>query len=108
VPDWAWRDDARFEKARKNKPADIPQILGREGPIAPAPNADQHLHLAWPDRHDENPARLQLIDQRWRDEWPTGSDEDRVEWSMLGPAAGPVAVQDVDIVVAQLSQPPSR
>ncbi len=56
------------------------------------------------DRDHQPPADLQLRLQRLRNQRRAGGHDDGIVGSMLRPAPGAIAVQDVNIVVAELSE----
>ena len=66
---------------------------------------DQFLGaLIGADRDHQPPADLQLLLERLRNLRSAGGDDDGIVGRMLRPALGAIAVQDVDIVVAEFGQ----
>src|SRR5690349_3048207 len=80
-------------------------LLFEASVVAPG-HLDQFLHPAQlTDRHDDAPVGGELFHERRRDVAAAGSGNDRIEWRSVRPAFRSVALDDLDIVVAEALQP---
>src|SRR5438477_3105626 len=78
-------------------------------PLCALRDLDQLLHPAWvAQRHDDAAARRELVDQRPGHVAAARSGDDRVIGSALRPALGAVALDDLDIAVAEPLEPLAR
>ena len=68
-------------------------------------DADQFLHpRIAPNRNDQPAADLELLLQRFRNFRAAGGDDDAVIGRMFRPALGPIAVEDMHVVIAEIGQ----
>ena len=82
------------------------QILALDGAVGSPRDLDQILDRSRiAKRHHQPPARLQLREQLMRHMASAGSGQDRIERRFLGKAERSVALDDPDIVVAELFHP---
>ena len=89
--------------------ANVGQILTLIFILRDTGNADELLHLGITTRGHHQPATdLELFFQRFRNRGLTGGDDDSIIRRMLGPAFATIAVQDVVVVVAEISKSGSR
>ena len=85
--------------------ADLTERLAVEAPVVSPGDPHEHLgSLVRSHRHDQAAARRELAEQRLGDLGPAGRNGDGVVGGMLGPAEGPVAAEDVRVVVPEPRQ----
>src|SRR5436190_275538 len=82
------------------------QILELKCAVFPLRALDQNLDGTWiADRHDDPAAGLQLVDEYLRDVASAGCRDDSIERRFVRASAGPVAVDNRDIVIPKTLQP---
>ena len=85
---------------------DVGQIFAPVLGLRNAGDANEFLHL-WiaSDRNDQPPADLELLLQRFGNLRPAGGDNDAVIGRVLGPSFRPIAVEDMNVVIAEIGEP---
>ena len=98
----ALRPDERHE-------ADRAEVLADEAPVVLLAQAQQALRLPpLSDRQHEAPPGRELLHERIGHRGCARGNGDRLVGSLLRPAKRPVSLQDLDVVVTEARQPPTR
>ena len=89
--------------------SNVGQVFAPEFMLGNTRDADQFLNL-WiaSNRNDQSAADLELLLQGFGNFGAAGGDDDAVIGRMIRPALCPIAVQDMHVVVAEISQQGSR